>query len=191
MTNEELIEKLHRCIPHCWDGCSQKCELFNAPNCHEALASTAADALEAADEKIADYTAAIEALDDSNDAYIKENERLKQRIAQLEDDLRNSTISNPERFKIYGYTLRDLILFAELCKRNDVLEADLKKAAWNFELAVRAVMNERAEIVKNTMDEISVRFTPDFEKAYEEMMQNCGARMRGEQDEQQTQRRGW
>lgn len=52
MTNAELIEKLHRCIPHCWDGCSQKCELFNAPNCHEALASTAADALEAAEKRI-------------------------------------------------------------------------------------------------------------------------------------------
>lgn len=44
----------------------------------------AADALEAADEKIADYTAAIDALDDSNDAYIKENERLKKRIEELE-----------------------------------------------------------------------------------------------------------
>lgn len=60
----------------------------------------------------------------------------------------------------------------------------MKKAAWNLELAVRAVMNERAEIVKNTMDEIAMRFTPDFEKVYEEMMQNCGARMRGEHDEQ-------
>lgn len=43
-----------------------------------------ADALEAADEKIADCVAAIDALDDSNDAYIKENERLKKRIAELE-----------------------------------------------------------------------------------------------------------
>ena len=48
---------------------------------------SAADALEAADEKIADYTAAIDALDDSNDAYIKENERLKKRIADLETAL--------------------------------------------------------------------------------------------------------
>ena len=90
------------------------------------------------------------------------------RIAELEDDLRNSTISNPERFKVYDYTVRDLILFADICKRNDVREADLKQAAWNLELAVRAVMNERAEIVKNTMNEIAMRFTPDFEKAYEE-----------------------
>ena len=51
------------------------------------LMADAADALEAADEKIADYTAAIDALDDSNDAYIKENERLKKRIADLETAL--------------------------------------------------------------------------------------------------------
>ena len=100
----------------------------------------------------------------------------EQRIAELEDDLRNSTISNPERFKIYGYTVRDLILFADMCKRNDVRETDLKQAAWNLELAVRAVMNERQEIVKNTMDEITMRFTPDFEKAF--------AEMRGEHNEQ-------
>lgn len=105
-------------------------------------------------------------------------EAAEKRIAELEDDLRNSTISNPERFKIYGYTVKDLLLFADMCKRNDVREADLKQAAWNLELAVRAVMNERAEIVKNTMDEIALSFTPDFEKAYEEMMQNCGARMK-------------
>ena len=47
----------------------------------------AANALEAADEKIADCVAAIDALDDSNDAYIKENERLKKRIAELEAQL--------------------------------------------------------------------------------------------------------
>lgn len=102
-------------------------------------------------------------------------EAAEKRIAELEDDLRNSTISNPERFKIYGYKVRDLILFADMCKRNDVREADLKQAAWNLELAVRAVMNERQEIVKNTMNEITMRFTPDFEKAF--------AEMRGEHDE--------
>ena len=75
-----------------------------------------------------------------------------------------------ENYKIYGYRVRDLILFADMCKRNDVQEADLKQAAWNLELAVRAVMNERQEIVKNTVDEFTIRFTPDFEKAYAEMM---------------------
>ena len=79
-------------------------------------------------------------------------------------------IEQIENYKILGYKVRDLILFAETCKRNDVQEADLKQAAWNIELAVRAVMNERQEIVKNTVDEFTIRITPDFEKAYAEMM---------------------
>ena len=85
--------------------------------------------------------------------------------------------SEPERFRINGYSMKDLLLFAEMCKRNDVQEADLKQAAWNIELAVRAVMNERKEIIKNMVDEITMRFTPDFKKAYEEMTPNCGAIM--------------
>lgn len=168
--NEYCVDADYGCPYFKWDKPKDDCK--------QELMLAAADALEAADEKIADYTAAVEALDDSNDMYIKENERLKKQIAELEDDLRNGTISNIDRFKVYGYTVRDLILFADMCKRNDVREADLKKAAWNLELAVRAVMNERQEIVKNTMDEITMRFTPDFEKAYEEMMQNSGARMK-------------
>ena len=75
-----------------------------------------------------------------------------------------------KNYKIYGYKVRDLILFADMCKRNDVQEADLKQAAWNLELAVRAVMNERQEIIDNEMKQITMRFTPDFEKAYAEMM---------------------
>lgn len=110
-------------------------------------------------------------------------EAADKRTAQLEDDLLNGAISNPERFKIYGYRLRDLILFADMCKRNDVQESDLKQAAWNLELAVRAYAIEREEIIKNTMDEIVARFTPDFEKAYEEMIPNCGARMKGDQND--------
>jgi hypothetical protein len=105
-------------------------------------------------------------------------EAQEKRIAELENDLMCGTVSEPERFGINGYSMKDLLLFAEMCKRNDVSEADLKQAAWNLELAVRAVMNERQEIVKNTMDEITMRFTPDFEKAYAEMMPNCGARMK-------------
>lgn len=101
-------------------------------------------------------------------------EEAEQRIADLEDDLMSGTVSEPERFGINGYSMKDLLLFSDMCKRNDVQESDLKKAAWNLELAVRAVMNERAEIVKNTMNEITMRFTPDFEKAF--------AEMRGEHD---------
>lgn len=156
MNNEELIKALRYCKEHeqCEEDSSSECPYSHhwtdGEDCQYWLLADAAAALEAAEK----------------------------RISLLEDDLRNSTISNPERFKIYDYTVKDLLLFAEMCKRNDVREADLKQAAWNLELAVRAVMNERAEIVKNTMDEITMRFTPDFEKAYEEMMPNCGARMR-------------
>ena len=144
MNNAELIKALRICANQ---TCCDNCPRYDidhdqdAQRCCIELINDAADALEA-DEK---------------------------RIARLEDDLRNSTISNPERFKIYGYTVKDVILFADMCKRNDVREADLKQAAWNLELAVRAVMNERAEIVKNTMDEIAMRCTPDFEKAFAEM----------------------
>ena len=159
MTNADLINALRYCAGH--EGCdyyiAKDCPREDTwvcgADCEQILMRDAADALEAAGK----------------------------RIMELEDDLRNSTISNPERFKIYGYKAKDLILFADMCKRNDVREADLKQAAWNLELAVRAVMNERQEIVKNTMDEITMRFTPDFEKAYAEMMPNCGARMDGKE----------
>ena len=75
---------------------------------------------------------------------------------------------------IYGYTVEKLIMFAEMCKRNDVQEHDLKQAAWNLELAVRAVMNERQEIIKNAVGEITMRCTPDFEKAFKEMRDKEG-----------------
>lgn len=106
----------------------------------------------------------------------KVEDRLKeaeQRIADLEDNLRTGIISDPERFKIYNYSLKDLILFADMCKRNNVRDADLKQAAWNLEFAVRAVMSERQEIAKNMLDEITMMFTPNFEEAYKEMMENC------------------
>ena len=76
---------------------------------------------------------------------------------------------------IYGYSVDKLIMFAEMCKRNDVQERDLKQAAWNLELAVRAVMNERQEIIKKAAGEITMRCTPDFEKAFKEMRD--GAKM--------------
>ena len=83
MTNAELIEALRYCVVHPYRPCVG-CVLFGTDGCINVLHGAAADALKAADEKIADYTAAIDALDDSNDAYIKENERLKNRIAELE-----------------------------------------------------------------------------------------------------------
>lgn len=143
MNNAELIRALRYCSDNERDEGCDECPYLHNGMCRTML-SDAAYALEAAEK----------------------------RIAELEDDLLNGTINNPERFKIYGYKLRDLILFAEMCKRNDVREEDMKQAAWNLELAVRAVMNERQEIVKNTMNEITMRFTPDFEKAFEEMTKN-------------------
>ena len=85
----ELIEALRYCADEdkiCTK--QQNCGYYGKCFfCQDWLMRDAADALEADDEKIADYTAAIEALDDSNDAYIKENERLKKRIADLETAL--------------------------------------------------------------------------------------------------------
>lgn len=83
---EELIKALRWCGSEderhemCVDE-TYRCPMWNEDRmtdyCKADLMLAAAAALEAADEKIADYTAAVEALDDSNDAYIKENERLK------------------------------------------------------------------------------------------------------------------
>lgn len=86
MTNAELIKALRICANQtCCDNCPRYDidHTQDAQRCCIQLINDAADALEAADEKIAEYTAAVEALDDSNDAYIKENERLKKRIAEL------------------------------------------------------------------------------------------------------------
>lgn len=144
MNNAELIKALRYCrASTCCQFCpsDRKDIVWTVDECMDGLHHDAAAALEAAEQK----------------------------IAELEDDLRNNTISNLERIKIYGYTVKDLLLFADMCKRNDVREADLKQAAWNLELAVRAVMNERQEIIENAMGAITMRFTPDFEKAFEEM----------------------
>ena len=141
MTNAELIKALRNCSDGFCSLCPYDDYELSTKECEAKLMLDAADALEAAEK----------------------------RIAELENDLMCGTVSEPERFGINGYSMKDLILFAEMCKRNDVREADLKQAAWNLELAVRAVMNERAEIIKNTMDEIAMRFTPDFEKAFAEM----------------------
>lgn len=82
MNNAELIKALRVCA-----DCTDLQYGTGRERCTISLMRDAANALEAADEKIADYTAAVEALDDSNDAYIKENERLKKRIAELEAQL--------------------------------------------------------------------------------------------------------
>ena len=94
MENTEIIKALRLCaksgnvIDYCELGDNNDCLFWdNCGDCIDNLLRAAADALEAADEKIADCVTAIEALDDSNDAYIKENERLKKRIEELEEDI--------------------------------------------------------------------------------------------------------
>ena len=84
MANAELIKALRNCACIKSDASCANCEYARSTECKWRMIEDAADALEADDEKIADCVAAIDALDDSNDAYIKENERLKKRIAELE-----------------------------------------------------------------------------------------------------------
>ena len=162
MTNEELITEL----------------TYHASIEKRKLLSDAADALKAAENRIKELESQAAFFDAEKLNYQENIEYRDERIKELEDDLQNGTISNIDRFKIYDYTVKDLILFAEMCKRNDVREADLKQAAWNLELAARALLNERIEIVKKWSDEmsngISVRLIPDFEKAF--------AQMRGEHE---------
>lgn len=89
----ELIKALRYCrnVENCYRDTAANCPYNHhwvvGEDCNGLLEESAADALEAADEKIADCVAAIDALDDSNDAYIKEIERLKKQIAELEDDI--------------------------------------------------------------------------------------------------------
>lgn len=159
MDNKEIIEAL-RCPGH--NPIFHYCDKEDCPYCqysyHDNLHRCNVQNLGL------DAAAAIEAAE--------------KRIVDLEDDLRNSTISNPERFKIYGYSVKDLILFAEVCKRNDVQEEDMKQAAWNLELAVRAYNNATIERIRTWADErgthAEARCVPNFEKAY--------AEMRGEHD---------
>jgi len=82
LERNELIKALINCANPGIAPCVE-CHYYGV-DCRLNLMLAAADALKAADEKIADCVAAIDALDDSNDAYIKENERLNKRIAELE-----------------------------------------------------------------------------------------------------------
>ena len=94
MTSAERIAALRRCSyttvagADREDGYCKPCAYFAEDTsditCIDRMMIDAADALEAADIKIADCVAVIDALDDSNDAYIRENERLKKRIEELE-----------------------------------------------------------------------------------------------------------
>lgn len=132
-----------------------------------------------------DYEQLVEALRCKRDdcegcglAFFDEDEGWMCQYAAKDDDAADAIEALQAELNsrtIYGYPVDKLIMFAEMCKRNDVQERDLKQAAWNLELAVRAVMNERQEIIINAVGEITMRCTPDFVKAFEEMRD--GAKM--------------
>jgi hypothetical protein len=138
--NPELIKALRICK----DGSCKDCPRNGTMDCDINLYSDAADALEAVDEKIADYIAAIEALDDSNDAYIKENEQLKKRIAELEAQLPKEGewkwLSST-----YDRVPREMRYWCSVCHHEEITHND---------------------------------------KPWKHYCPNCGARMRGEHDEQ-------
>jgi hypothetical protein len=96
MENTEVIKAL-RCGGH--NMIFHYCDKEDCPYCQysysdnryrcnvQELGIDAAAALEAANEKIADCIAAIDALDDSNDAYIKANKLLKKQIAEQQKQI--------------------------------------------------------------------------------------------------------
>lgn len=71
-----------------------------------------------------------------------------------------------DHMHVYGYSVRDLILFASMCERNNVRESDLKEAACNLELAVRAVETERIEVLEQGINTFTavVKTKVDMEK---------------------------
>ena len=78
----ELFKNVERANYPVCNGCPLKytCDKNQITRC---LLGAAANMLKEDEKRIADCIAAIDALDDSNDAYIKENERLKKQIVEL------------------------------------------------------------------------------------------------------------
>lgn len=155
MTNAELIKVL-RCELYGDDECDKSdCPIWSELGCRNGIANrAAADALEAADEKIADYTAAIDALDDSNDAYIKENERLKQRITELERQHGNQLT-------------RNVMLTARIPKEGEWI--------WDDKRCIYVCSVCGSPKVRENMDRQIIK-----EQAY---CYSCGAKMKGANDE--------
>lgn len=85
MTNEERIKRLRKCAT--WEDCgSETCDFYSESECRNLLLKDAADALEAADEK-------IEELQKQVNEFIKNETRstvikvMSRRIAELEAQL--------------------------------------------------------------------------------------------------------
>lgn len=169
----KLVEALRRCaepgtiIDECdtTDDCPYSIDGY-CGDCMNNLVKDAAAAIEELENMLADECKEC-------DYLVDENARLTAENKELQAELNSRTI--------YDYPVDKLIMFAEMCKRNDVQDRDLKQAAWNLELAVRAVMNERQEIIKNAVGEITMRCTPDFEKAFKEMRDGAKKEVQDEQ----------
>lgn len=168
---EELVNALRWCADEsicCDDFSGEKCPYFDEKkdSCSvDEILHAAADALEAADEKIADCVAAIDALDDSNDAYIKENERFKKRIARLEEDLKTREAERE--------VMQDTIKVCE--KRIAELEAQMPKEG---ECDAANVNGDKSDEDKAVMD---CSYCPSADgclEAFSEstLCQNCCAR---------------
>jgi chromosome segregation ATPase len=145
------------------------------------MVNDAAAALEAANEKIADCIAAIDALDDSNDAYIKANERLKKQIAEQQKQIAQlyillnnrineiaeleadkKTLINVVKNKSDFHATKDAMRIAEL-------EAQMPKEGECKKLLRSQWINYyECSICGNRFDD-AVNYCP-----------HCGARMRGE-----------
>ena len=191
MTNAELIKALRYCgqeqdVIDCADCERRVIENGVDVDCEGRLLRDAADALEAADEMIADCTAAIDALDDSNDAYIKANERLKKRIAELEAQA-EALKEESEAYK-FGYLdgktesdrqIEDLQTALTACRlRKD--EAQLpKEGEW---IVTTEVSDDGAVTSHINCSKCGFYWRePKHGKVFKRCP-NCGARMKGEQE---------
>lgn len=175
MENTELIKALRCCVTdynNIQSRLCNKCPYAKYADgkygCENKLKADAADALEAADEKIADYTAAIDALDDSNDAYIKENERLKKRIAELSLD--NKMLKNTIDADKGVMLDRIRFLEAQLPKRGKWIGIEYDGYADGYPVYDVWECSECGE-EHNGEEDTLPNYCP-----------NCGAKMKGEQE---------
>lgn len=182
MTNAELIKGLRWCADEsicCDDFSGEKCPYYDEKkdSCSvDEILHAAADALEAADEKIADCVAAVEALDDSNDAYIKENERLEKKIAEMEKSYEWKAYAALEE-SVEGYKTRITELEAQLPKEGEWIEANTRPRSAQFYCSV---CHRTCYDIQPTRDKAWTK------RCRYQFCPNCGAMMRGEHDEQWT-----
>lgn len=69
-------------------------------------------------------------------------------------------MNNNETETIYGYPIKDLILFADMCRKNHIDEIDLREAAGNIKYAYAAVRQEFdnaiCEVINKKNEEIEL-----------------------------------